>query len=285
MALGRHQQGAWTVKGAPRPKKALGQNFLTDRGIIARIADAAGVGPEDAVLEVGPGRGALTRLLVERAGLVTAVEFDRQLAPLLRKEFAAADNFRLVEGDILEVDLASLLTGLHPGKWKVVANLPYNISTPVLFRFLDNKELFSRLTLMLQKEVGDRLAASPDCRDYGVLSVLFQLHYDVSRQILVKPGAFFPAPAVDSVVLRFEPLSAPRAEVGDEGVFRSVVKAAFSMRRKTLWNCLKGLSGISTDELAALLAACGIDPARRGETLSIDEFARISRALPRGVAD
>lgn len=267
------------MKGAPRPKKALGQNFLTDRGIITRIADVSGVGPEDAVLEVGPGRGALTRLLLERAGLVTAVEFDRQLAPLLAREFAAATNFRLVEGDILEVDLASIITALHPGKWKVVANLPYNISTPVLFRFLDNKELFSRLTLMLQKEVGDRLAAPPDCRDYGVLSVLFQLHYDVSRQILVKPGAFFPAPAVDSVVLRFEPLAAPRAEVGDEGVFRSVVKAAFSMRRKTLWNCLKSMPGISAEELSTVLADCSIDPGRRGETLSIDEFARISRAL------
>ena len=263
-----------------RPKKALGQNFLTDRNVLARIVDTVELSPDDHVLEVGPGQGALTRLLAAQAAQVVAVELDRQLVPLLRREFADLGTVEVVEADILRADLPELLGSRWKGRWKVAANLPYNISTPVLFQFMEHRQLFSRLVLMLQKEVGERLAAPPDCKEYGVLSVLCQLHFDIRREFLVKPGSFFPAPKVDSVVLRLVPLAEPRVAVGDEALFRRVVKAAFSQRRKTLWNCLK--SGQFLDDevlLRQVLDGCGINPSRRGETLSLEEFARLENAL------
>ncbi len=264
----------------PRPKKALGQNFLTDRNVLARIADAVGIGPGDRILEVGPGRGALTALLAERAERVVAVELDRELVPLLREEFAGRGNVEVVEADILAVDLSRLLRERGDGTWKVAANLPYNISSQVLFRFLECRRLFSLLVLMLQKEVGERLLAPPACKEYGALTVLFRLHFQIQREFTVKPGSFHPVPKVDSVVLGFTPLPAPRADVGDEECFRRVVKAAFSQRRKTLWNCLRGAALTGNDAiLATALERCGIDPGRRGETLSLEEFAALSREL------
>jgi len=263
-----------------RPKKALGQNFLTDRNVLARIVAAVDISSADHVLEVGPGQGALTRLLAAQAAQVVAVELDRQLVPLLRSEFAGTDTVEIVEADILRADLADLLGTRWPGRWKVAANLPYNISTPVLFQFMEHRELFSRLVLMLQKEVGERLAAPPGCKEYGALSVLCQLHFDIRREFLVKPGSFFPAPKVDSVVLRLDPLSTPRVTVVDEALFRRVVKAAFSQRRKTLWNCLKAAQFVEDENLLrGVLAGCGIEPGRRGETLSLEEFACLANAM------
>jgi len=267
-----------------RPKKALGQNFLTDRNVLSRIVDAVELAPDDRVLEVGPGQGALTRLLAAQAAQVVAVELDRQLVPLLRREFAASGTVEIVEADILRADLADLLSTRWSGRWKVAANLPYNISTPVLFQFMEHRHLFSRLVLMLQKEVGERLAAPPDCKEYGVLSVLCQLHFDIRREFLVKPGSFFPAPKVDSVVLRLVPLAEPRVAVRDEALFRRVVKAAFSQRRKTLWNCLKSAQLMAEEkQLREVLAGCGIEPGRRGETLSLEEFARLANAMDAAV--
>ncbi len=263
-----------------RARKALGQNFLVDRNVIARIADAVDIGPEDRILEVGPGKGALTELLAARCARLVAVELDTRLVPVLRREFSDNQRVEIVHDDILKLDLRSLLASEGAGKWKVAANLPYNISTPVLFKFLDHMDLFSRLVLMLQKEVGDRLAASPGTKDYGTLSVFFQLHFNVARELIVRPGSFHPVPKVDSVVLSFVPLEKPREEVGDERYFRRMVKGAFSMRRKTLWNCLKGADlGLSGEQLAEALETCGIDPGRRGETLSLGEFAALSRAM------
>jgi 16S rRNA (adenine1518-N6/adenine1519-N6)-dimethyltransferase len=263
-----------------RPKKALGQNFLTDRRVLEQIVAAVDVAPGDAVLEVGPGRGALTTLLAEHAGRLVAIELDRQLVPQLRAHFAAQEHVEIVEADILSVDIPHLLTQRGAGRWKVAANLPYNISTPVLFRLLDCREFFSRLVLMFQREVGERLMAFPGGKEYGALSVLFRLHFDVNRVMNVRPGAFYPVPKVDSVVLRFTPLTAPRVEVGDEAFFRRVVKAAFSQRRKTLWNCLRAAGLIEGDDrLLMALQRGGIDGSRRGETLSLDEFAALTRAL------
>ncbi len=263
-----------------RAKKALGQNFLTDRTVLARIAQLVDRGPEAHILEVGPGQGALTRLLAEQGARVVAVELDRQLVPILEKEFGGAPNVEVVQADILRTDLPSLLLGRFHGAWQVAANLPYNISSQVLFLFLDHRSLFSRLVLMLQKEVGDRLVALPGTKEYGILSVLLRLHFDITREFTVKPGSFRPVPKVDSVVLSFTPLPAPRVEVADEPFFRRVVKAAFGQRRKTLWNCLKSL-GLDCDdrELAQALEACGIDGVRRGETLTLEEFARLAAAL------
>ena len=263
-----------------RPKKALGQNFLTDRGVLSRIAALVERSPEAHILEVGPGRGALTRLLAEQGARVLAIEVDRQLVPLLEAEFRDRDSVEIEQADILRADLPALLTPRWSGPWQVAANLPYNISSQVLFLFLDHRNLFSRLVLMLQKEVGERLVASPCTKDYGILSVFFQLYFDIRREFVVKPGCFFPVPKVDSVVLSFTPLPSPRVEVGDELFFRRVVKGAFGQRRKTLWNCLRAL-GLDLDdrELALALAACGIDGVRRGETLSVPEFAALAQAL------
>jgi 16S rRNA (adenine1518-N6/adenine1519-N6)-dimethyltransferase len=264
----------------PRPKKGLGQNFLTDRNIIHRIVEAAGITATDHVLEIGPGRGAMTREMAGKGANVIALEIDRQLVPILEREFAGQGNVEIIRADILDADLRGILSSRFRGKWKVAANLPYNISSQVLIRFLDDPSLFSRLVLMLQREVGERLAACHGCKEYGILTVFCRLHFDIRREFIVKPGAFHPVPKVDSVVLSFEPLAAPRVDVGDEAFFRQVVRASFAQRRKTLWNCLKG-ARLAPDEkhLTAVLDSCGIDPGRRGETLSLDEFAALSRAL------
>ena len=168
-----------------------------------------------------------------------------------------------------------------PAGWKVVANLPYNISTEVLFRLMEVRDRLARMILMLQKEVGDRLVAAPDCSDYGVTTVLLGLWFDMRREFIVPPGCFHPRPKVDSAVLSFVPLPGPRVPVGDEEVFRRVVKGAFAMRRKTLINCLKAAELTTIDDLHAILADCGIDGQRRGETLSLDEFAAAVTAVVR----
>jgi 16S rRNA (adenine1518-N6/adenine1519-N6)-dimethyltransferase len=223
-----------------RAKKSLGQNFLIDDSVLSRIVACVAPTPEDAILEVGPGRGALTKRLAASGAQFLAIEWDRDLLPILDAEFAGAPNVEIGHGDILRVDLRQLLEARGAGKkWKVAANLPYNISSQVLFRFLECSGLFERLVLMLQKEVGDRLVAPAGCKDYGALTVLLRLHFDISREFIVKPGAFRPVPKVDSCVLRFTPLAEPRAEVGDEEFFRRIVKGAFNQRRKTLLNSLR----------------------------------------------
>ncbi|MGB4599973.1 MAG: 16S rRNA (adenine(1518)-N(6)/adenine(1519)-N(6))-dimethyltransferase RsmA [Trichlorobacter sp.] len=260
----------------PRPRKALGQNFLTDRNIISKILSSAALTPDDCVLEVGPGRGALTELLAQRVKRLVAVEFDRDLAAILRQQFSSEQQVTIHEQDILKVDFAQLLGA---DRFKVVANLPYNISTPVLFRVLEERQRFSKLVVMLQKEVGERLAAPPDCSEYGVLTVLFRLWFEVKREFLVPPGCFHPAPKVDSVVISLVPLPAARVQVGDQALFERVVKAAFAMRRKTLWNCLKNAELLDAAQLEQVLSSCAIDGRRRGETLDLEEFARLSRTL------
>ncbi len=260
----------------PRPRKALGQNFLADMNIVNKILRASQVGPDDTVLEIGPGRGALTGLLAEQAGHLVAVEFDRDLAEMLRNRFAGNSKVLIHEQDILKVDFSELFENV---RFKVVANLPYNISTPVLFRFLEERRRISRLVVMLQKEVGNRLSASPDTGDYGVLTVLFRQWFDVKREFLVAPGCFFPAPKVDSVVISMVPFETSRVDVGDQSIFEKLVKAAFSMRRKTLWNCLKGAALADSARLEEILDECSVDPKRRGETLTIEEFAQLSRSF------
>ena len=267
-----------------RAKKSLGQNFLIDDNVLSRIV--ACVAPEsgDHILEVGPGRGALSRMLAASGATFLAIEWDRDLLPLLNAEFAASPNVEIGHGDILRVDLRQLLSSRGPGrKWKVAANLPYNISSQVLFRFLECGDLFERLVLMLQKEVGDRLVAPAGCKDYGALTVLLRLHFDIRKEFPVKPGSFRPIPKVDSAVLSFTPLERPRAEVGDEDYFRRLVKGAFNQRRKTLLNSLRSAGFDAEDAtLSEALARSGIDGGRRGETLSLDEFAALSRELLAG---
>lgn len=261
-----------------RPLKSLGQNFLVDRNVIDKIIRVSDIQPDDAVLEIGPGRGALTGQLSECAARLVLIEFDHALAAWQRNRFKENERVTVIDGDVLKVDLAAVLSETS-GKWKVVANLPYNISTEVLFRLLKVHDRLSRMTLMLQKEVGDRLASAPDCPAYGVTTVLLGLWFDINREFVVPPSCFHPSPKVDSVVLTFSTLPRPRADVGNEGVFRDVVKGAFSMRRKTLSNCLKSTEYTRDIDLAAMLEACAIDGRRRGETLSLEEFAQLSRWL------
>jgi 16S rRNA (adenine1518-N6/adenine1519-N6)-dimethyltransferase len=266
--------------GNVRAKKALGQNFLVDGNVIDNIIRAAHVGADENVLEVGPGRGALTALLAEKAAQVVAVEWDRDLVPLLKNGVGSRETVEIVHGDILRVDLPGLLAPVRAGRWKVVANLPYNISSQVLFRFIENRPLFSELILMLQKEVGERLLAPPSTKEYGVLTVLCRLVFDIEKVFLVKPSSFRPIPKVDSIVLRFRVLPSNRLDVGDEKLFRIIVKASFSQRRKTLWNCLKSIDILSEQGvLEQVFEQSGIDKGRRGETLSLQEFARLTNGV------
>ena len=261
-----------------RPLKSLGQNFLVDNNVVDRIIRSADIKPEDAVLEIGPGRGALTEHLAGAAGRLVLIEYDHALAAVLKKRYEDQPRITVLDADVLAVNLTDILEECGAGaSWKVVANLPYNISTVVLFRLLEVRKRLARMILMLQKEVGDRLVAPPDCSDYGVTTVLLGLWFDMRREFIVPPGCFHPSPKVDSAVLSFVPLAGPRVAVGDEAVFRKVVKGAFGMRRKTLVNCLKAADLAPFDEVRLILVDCGIDGKRRGETLSLAEFAALSR--------
>lgn len=272
-------RGRAAMSVARRPLKSLGQNFLVDQNVVDKIIASAAVDSGDYVLEIGPGRGALTDRLAERAARLLMVEYDHVLAAELSSLYNGNPRVKVVDGDILAVDLDALLENGEQ-RWKVVANLPYNISTQVLFRFLDVRYRLSRMVLMLQKEVGDRLTALPDSSDFGVTTVLLGLWFDIRREFIVPPGCFYPRPKVDSMVVSFDPLPQPRVQVGDEAVFRRVVKCAFAMRRKTLSNCLKKADlNFPEEGVAEVLKSCGIDGCRRGETLSLEEFARLSSCL------
>jgi len=265
------------MSGYRKPLKSLGQNFLVDGNIIDKIIQSADLQQGDSVLEIGPGRGALTLLIAPRVSRLVLIEFDHALADELKRRYATDPRVTVVDADVLTVDLRQLLSDSR--SWKVVANLPYNISTAVLFRFLEVRDLFSRLILMLQKEVGERLVAAPDCSDYGVTTLLLGLWFDMRREFIVPPGCFNPRPKVDSAVLRFVPLQKARVDVGNEEIFRRTVKAAFGMRRKTVANCLKASELLQAERMLEILDQCGIDGRRRGETLSMEEFATLSRSI------
>jgi 16S rRNA (adenine1518-N6/adenine1519-N6)-dimethyltransferase len=256
-----------------RAKKSLGQNFLKDPHYLRRIADAAQVGPLDQVLEIGPGLGHLTRVLTERAKNVLAIEVDDRLIPILQNEFSSVQNFELLHADALEYDFGSL-----KGRWKVVANLPYYISTPIIQKLIAHRTKFISLTLMLQKEVAERLAAPPGGKEYGYLSVLVQYNAIPRIEFKVPPGAFTPQPEVDSVVLTLLMRDQPAVVVKDEEFFIRVIKAAFSQRRKTLRNALKQLE-IEQDKMEAVKSETGIDLNRRAETLTVEEFGRLADYL------
>jgi 16S rRNA (adenine1518-N6/adenine1519-N6)-dimethyltransferase len=256
-----------------RPRKRFGQNFLRAPHVVEKILAAAELAPGERVVEIGPGLGALTDRLLEQGGRVTAFEVDRDLAAVLEEKGAAGLTVHL--GDVLKADWPNFLTS---PPYKLVANLPYNISSQVLFKVLDHRHLFSRLVLMFQQEVGERLLAAPASRDYGILSVLVQNWFAVARVIKVPPGCFFPPPKVDSVVLRFEPRPQPLAPVTDEEAFRRLVKAVFAQRRKTLRNGLLG-AGYEAEAIDRALGALSLAPTVRGETLTIAQMASLADEL------
>jgi 16S rRNA (adenine1518-N6/adenine1519-N6)-dimethyltransferase len=256
-----------------RPRKRFGQNVLRDKHVLDRIIAAADIQPDDRILEIGPGLGALTERLLATGQPVFAVEIDRDLGAALQAR--NEQNLEVKIGDVLRLDWQALLQ--NP-PYKLVANLPYNISSQVLFKALDHRHAFRCLVLMFQKEVGDRLVAEEGSRDYGILSVLMQTWFQIDRVAKVPPGAFSPPPKVDSVVLCLKPLQVPRLTLNDETLYRKLVRGAFAQRRKTLRNSLLG-SGWSAEQVDEALCETEIDPRRRGETLKIEEFGVLANIL------
>jgi 16S rRNA (adenine1518-N6/adenine1519-N6)-dimethyltransferase len=255
------------------PKKSLGQNFLTDPHYLRKIVDAAQVGDQDLVVEIGPGMGHLTRELAARARKLVVIELDDRLIPRLQQEFASFPNVEIVHADALQYDYSSLLE-----RGKVVANLPYYISTPIIQRLIAQRACFSTLTLMLQREVAERIAADPGGKEYGFLSVLVQYFAVPRLEFTVPAGAFTPRPKVDSAVLTLAMRDHPEHVVADEELFLRVIKAAFSQRRKTLRNSLSQL-GRPREIMDAVRAETGIDLGRRAETLSVVEFGVLADFL------
>ncbi len=259
-------------------KKGLGQNFLTSGAALDSIVEAAEI--EDGVIEIGPGFGALTRELCAAAKKVVAIEIDERLLNVLDYTLSDFDNVKIINADVLKLDLPKLLADEFPEQAvSVAANLPYYITTPIIAKLLEDRLPVKNIVVMVQKEVALRLRAEPSSKDYGALTVMCR-YYCEPEIITTVPASFFvPPPKVDSAVLRLRVLDEPSVGVKDEKLFFRVVKAAFSQRRKTLLNCLASNFSMSKDELADTLEGIGIDPRRRGETLSLDEFAALADKL------
>jgi 16S rRNA (adenine1518-N6/adenine1519-N6)-dimethyltransferase len=253
------------------PKKALGQSFLVDLRILERIGEIAELSGQDEVVEIGAGLGVLTTFLGERVKRVIAIEKDPRFIDKLKEITVPFGNIELVHQDALGIEFKKFYLG---NKLKVVSNLPYSVSSPILIKLLDEREVFSLMVLMVQKEVGERIVASPGTKAYGSISVLIQTYMDAEIKLHVPPSAFWPQPKVESVVLKLIPLSSPRVNVPDERFFRRVVKAAFSSRRKILANSLSSI--FPREMVEAILKAAEIDRKRRAETLSLEEFGRIA---------
>ncbi len=252
------------------PKKSLGQNFLKDPHYLAKIVEAARIGPKDQVIEIGPGLGHLTRALADTGCSLLLLELDDRLILRLNEEFGPRPAVQVVHADALEYEYSGL-----SGTWKVVANLPYYISTAIIQRLIAERGRFTTLTLMLQKEVAARIAAGPGGKEYGFLSVLVQYAAVPRLEFSVPAGAFTPQPKVDSTVLTLTMRDRPETVADDEELFLRVIKAAFSQRRKTLRNSL-GQLGYPRDVMSAVKDGTGVDLGRRAETLSVAEFCRLA---------
>lgn len=254
--------------------KKLGQNFLIKRGIVDEIVRAAELTPGEPVLEVGPGIGTLTQGLAQSGADVTAIELDRRLLEVLDTTLASYDNVRIVHGDVLKLDVPTIM---NHKPFKVVANLPYYITTPIIMSLLESKLPIERLVVMVQKEVALRMVAQPGTKDYGALSVAVQYYTEPDIVLDVPPKSFLPAPAVTSSVIRCVLRDKPPVDVIDEKLFFHVVKAGFAQRRKTFANTMK-TTGLSRDRIEELLAKANIDGQRRGETFTLQEFADVANA-------
>ena len=278
--------------------KNLGQNFLVEESVVSRIAKAAELTPEDTVLEIGPGIGTLTQALAMTGASVVSVELDKRLIPVLQETVGAYKNVRIVQGDILKVNIPEIIAEVKADRktadaagevaeaeseikqsdtFKVCANLPYYITTPIIMYLLEQKLPLERLVVMVQKEVAERMTAGPGGREYGAISVAMQYYTEPKIAFIVKAGSFLPAPKVDSAVLVCKRRSTPPVDVPDEKTFFKVVAAAFSVRRKMLNNSLKNMGGLNGEQVKAWLDRAGIDGRRRAETLSLEEFAMLAR--------
>ena len=262
-----------------RADKKLGQNFLIDENVVHQIVAAAELSEADTVLEVGPGIGTLTQGLAESKARVVAVELDTRLLPVLATTLNGYNNVRVVHGDILKVNI---MEEVGAPSFKVCANLPYYITTPIIFALLEKRLPMERLVAMVQKEVAERMAAQPGGKEYGALSVAIQYYTEPKIAFIVPPTSFIPAPAVDSAVIVCKRREKPPVEVCDEGLFFRVVKAAFSLRRKMLSNSLKNM-GIKSEQVAKWLELAGVDGKRRAETLSLEDFAKLTNSFNEAV--
>lgn len=267
----------------PRAKKSLGQNFLADERVIERIVTAFAPRSDETVLEIGPGRGALTSRLVERAGRLIAIEFDRELAPLLRERFGKRANFTLIEADALEVQFCEVIGPER--RARVIANLPYYISTAILQKLIEERACLAEMVLMLQREVVERITAGPATSERGYLSVLTEAYCETEILFDVAPGAFRPQPKVWSTVARLRVRDRLQVEVSDEKLLWSVVSSGFAQRRKTILNNLRRAPEGLQEKIARaggasdILKAASVEEARRAETLTLEEWARLAQAI------
>jgi 16S rRNA (adenine1518-N6/adenine1519-N6)-dimethyltransferase len=248
-----------------RAKKSLGQNFLQDESVVERIVNALELNPSDTVIEIGPGRGALTEKLIEQAGKIIAVEFDRDMIAVLRARFD--DRLRLVEGNVLDVEFSTLAE-----RAKLVGNLPYNISSPIMQRLIIQRGIFTSLVLMLQREVVDRITAKPGASDRGYMTVLAEAAFEIERLFDVPPTAFRPVPKVWSAVIRLKPKV---NGIADSSAFRDLISLSFAAKRKTILNNLKPRIPNAAD----LLITAKVDPSRRAETLTLDEWFSLTEII------
>lgn len=267
-----------TVAFTEPAKKHLGQNFLHERSVIDKIVQAVNPQPGDRIVEIGPGQGALTFPLLHKHGELTAIEFDRDLHAPLQAAARAHGALRLIEGDVLGVDFTALATELAGagGQIRLVGNLPYNLSSPILFHALDHAAVVRDMHFMLQKEVVERMAAGPGNKVYGRLTVMLQAYCAVTPLFIVPPGAFRPAPKVDSAVVRLVPKPREAIEVADHRTFANVVRAGFGQRRKTLRNALNGVAE------TAQIEAAGLRPDARAEQVDVAGFVRLANLLVAG---
>lgn len=260
--------------------KSLGQNFLIDDNIVDKIVAGAGIGPGDKIIEVGPGIGTLTREMASRAQNLMAVEIDKNLIPILEDTLGDYDNVKIVNEDIIKADIRGLIDeNLGGGPVKLVANLPYYITTPIIMRFLEENINVTDIVVMVQKEVAERMNAQPGGKDFGALSVAVQYYCDTEIVAKVPRHLFVPQPNVDSIVIALRVRPERKYKVDDEDLYFKVVKAAFGQRRKTLLNSISSMGNLSKDQVKEALEEAGIDPKRRGETLSLDEFAILSNVI------
>ena len=267
-----------------RHSKSLGQNFLSDIHIIEDIVDGSDIEPEDLVIEIGPGMGVLTAAAAERAGKVIAVEIDKKLIPILKETLAEYDNVEIINADIMKTDLTEIVEANRPadgGKVRVIGNLHYYITTPIIMKLLEESVPADSITIMMQKEVADRIKAGPGGKDYGALTVAVGFYCTITHVADAPKEVFVPRPKVDSTVIRLDLRKECPVDLIDQKIFFETVKGGFGQRRKTLLNSLTGVRGLPKPEIADALDAAGIDPKRRAETLSLDEFAAVANEIAR----
>ena len=264
----------------PPIRKRLGQHFLTDTRTLDRIADVLEIGRGDTVVEIGPGRGALTDRLAARAGRLITIEIDKLLVPMLRARYAGQPHVQVIESDVLQLSLGDVAGG----PFLLAGNVPYYITTPIIFHAMTRPRP-ERAVFLVQREVAERAVAEPNSKEYGALSVNLQALATVTLRGVVKPGAFNPPPSVDSAILHLVPRTDPVIDASEEAAFRTLVIASFGLRRKQLRRVVRTVRGLSVDEADAALHAAGIDPEARPETLSAAQFAALLRALPAARGD